>query len=486
MYVPDILETLARIKEEGNFGPIQNVMELGAQEVFATGFESSVERFLRAFRPDALPSKACLTDLSHGTARELYRYLGFNYSCVDVTKDPQNKFYRILFDLNLGSVPALYKGKYDFVTNLGVTQHALHQLNAFRTIHEFAKPSGYMFHYLPFTGRYDDLYYYYQPNFFERLALANDYELIGLWLFISGDHLSMRSIVPWNDTLWDYIRYPVNFHNKYLVLAVLFRKKTDYAFCEPQPSSSPEDGAELKPGPSLIRKLREVLESEEGGRKPNVLILGTPDFLEDKSTPNSFVLPGSGTTNVMTQFDRGSLSHTSKYRLVCNSGASQNHIDQVRFLSFVHGVTEVGGYMAHLVPFLGYDKTSLFHYDLSFFEELAYVNSYKIKGCWLSLPGGLIEIQEELFDHLRVPPERHRDPLWALILFRKRYDHEFLLPFQGCYKAMRDECIANSYSMLQNGIRVPDDLEPWVPRKERLTAMASRLREVVDPHQKTT
>ena len=88
--------------------------------------------------------------------------------------------HSIKFDLNNE-----YKGKkkYDVVTNIGTAEHIFNQFNVFKTIHNSTKPGGLIFHQLPGQGYYDHGFYNYQPTFFFDLAQANDYSIIGFWMY---------------------------------------------------------------------------------------------------------------------------------------------------------------------------------------------------------------------------------------------------------------------------------------------------------------
>ncbi len=73
--------------------------------------------------------------------------------------------------------------QYDVVTNIGTTEHIFNQYSVFKSIHNLTKPDGLMFHQVPGQGYYDHGFYNYQPTFFFDLAAANDYSIIGFWMY---------------------------------------------------------------------------------------------------------------------------------------------------------------------------------------------------------------------------------------------------------------------------------------------------------------
>ena len=88
--------------------------------------------------------------------------------------------HSIKFDLNNE-----YKDdkKYDVVTNIGTSEHIFNQLAVFKTIHNSVTAGGFIIHQLPGQGYYDHGFYNYQPTFFFDLAQANNYFMIGFWMY---------------------------------------------------------------------------------------------------------------------------------------------------------------------------------------------------------------------------------------------------------------------------------------------------------------
>ena len=220
---PPVLALYHQLKGVGVFDDVKDVMELGAQNVWCPKPEL-VKNLFKAFKKEP-PSAAMLDSFANwkGSGQALYTALGFNYSCTDV--DPQ--FNSIPLDLNFDEVPAAHRGKYDFVTNHGTSEHILNQYNVFKAIHDFTRVNGYMLHAVPFTVHVDHGFFNYQPNFFEALAKYNSYEVSGIWV---GPDWQIASFIPWEPKLLDFL--VLNSKTTHLLVALL-RKKFDTPFQVP-------------------------------------------------------------------------------------------------------------------------------------------------------------------------------------------------------------------------------------------------------------
>ena len=115
---------------------------------------------------------------SFDVAKLFYRAI-FDYKEY-MALDLQGTKHSINFDLNNE-----YKDvkKYDVVTNIGTSEHIFNQLAVFKTIHNIVAVGGLIIHQLPGQGYYDHGFYNYQPTFFFDLAKANNYFMIGFWMY---------------------------------------------------------------------------------------------------------------------------------------------------------------------------------------------------------------------------------------------------------------------------------------------------------------
>lgn len=179
---------------------MKSILEIGSQVVYAPGYEKLLKEFIDLFEIDVpFCEKEIETLIKGAPARDLYTRLGFVHSALDT----DGKYGSLDFDLNFDEVPEEERGKYDLITNHGTTEHLINQLNAFRVIHDFTRAGGYMAYELPFFGFTNMVYYCYHPEFFESLARANDYDLIGIWLNL--DH-KLNHYIPFDPHLIGHIK----------------------------------------------------------------------------------------------------------------------------------------------------------------------------------------------------------------------------------------------------------------------------------------
>lgn len=144
-----------------------SVIELGAQDLCAA--PEVVDHVLGR-------AGLAAADTPTGTARELYRRLGFaEYDCIDAT----DLHGALIFDLNT-HIPSTYgfNRQFDLVTNLGTAEHCFNQFEVFRNMHDICKVGGYIIHACPAAGNVNHGFFNYHPRFFADLAAANQYELI--------------------------------------------------------------------------------------------------------------------------------------------------------------------------------------------------------------------------------------------------------------------------------------------------------------------
>jgi len=177
-----------------------SVLELGSQQInndIIANLKSldglaelfSVEPFAKAFDwktvdPEYLQSGMAHLPENAPLARHLYEHLGLKYDSVYIDDNPRS----LRLDLNYDFAPKERRGRYALVTNLGTTEHATNQLNAFKIIHDFTAPNGIMVHSLPFQG-------------FETHGLVN-YTMKFFWLLVRSNmyHVIDADIAAWKKT----------------------------------------------------------------------------------------------------------------------------------------------------------------------------------------------------------------------------------------------------------------------------------------------
>jgi hypothetical protein len=184
------IERLIRLRELDLIKPGDAVVEIGAQQLTADLLRSADRvRHLGKLLgvEDMPPLPAAIDDFAKAPlARDLYRWLGFDYAAVDINDAPGN----IPLDLNFDRAPRRLRRRFQLVTNFGTTEHIVNQLNAFNVIHDLTAVGGIMLHALPGDGQLDHGMFNYKFKFFWMLARSNDYE------FIDADFSTDDDAVP--------------------------------------------------------------------------------------------------------------------------------------------------------------------------------------------------------------------------------------------------------------------------------------------------
>jgi hypothetical protein len=195
------IEIVKRLKREGYLSGPLSVIEIGAQQLANSLLEArdsleGVRDLFGASRPCPLPSATPIQvgdgGLEHlaenaPDARELWRWLGFDYAAIDIDGSPGS----IPLDLNYDSAPDHILGKYQLVTNFGTTEHVANQLNAFKVIHDLAAPEGVMIHHLPTQGMLNHGLVNYNPKFFWMLARSNGYRVVYMNVYAGTSYYAL-------------------------------------------------------------------------------------------------------------------------------------------------------------------------------------------------------------------------------------------------------------------------------------------------------
>lgn len=111
---PPVIALYQQLKMLGIFTDIQQVMELGSQNVWCPQSTMMQRLFEDYNRPK--PSEELLKSFANrtGSARDFYEGLGLEYNCIDT----DGKFGTLTLDINFEQVPMGHISRYDFVTNM--------------------------------------------------------------------------------------------------------------------------------------------------------------------------------------------------------------------------------------------------------------------------------------------------------------------------------------------------------------------------------
>jgi hypothetical protein len=241
----ELVGLLIELRKSGYFRQSTAVMEIGAQQL-SSSFLSAPDQIADLGKqfgikepfslaspppPRVVHGDLELLDANAPFARDFWRWLGFDYGAIDIDGSPGS----IPLDLNYDSVPRGARGKYDFVTNFGTTEHVANQLNAFEVIHDLTRHRGLMLHALPAQGMLNHGLVNYNFKFFWMLARSNGYRFI---------HAAFgHSRVPYNlpDDIVDFLNETVpsagdkarEFQVRDAGILIVMQKAFDIAYVPP-------------------------------------------------------------------------------------------------------------------------------------------------------------------------------------------------------------------------------------------------------------
>jgi SAM-dependent methyltransferase len=194
---------LSKLRMQSAIPDGARVAELGAQQISRNALEDrdgleALGRLFGAALPVPFgPAPAAIIEdgverLSPDAppARKLWEWLGLGYTAVEIDEAADV----IQIDLNFDSVPPEMMGVFDIVTNYGTTEHVANQLNAFKVMHDLARPGGLMIHHLPAQGHLDHGLINYNPKFFWMLARSNEYR----WIYFDYVQAAVSRPAPRN------------------------------------------------------------------------------------------------------------------------------------------------------------------------------------------------------------------------------------------------------------------------------------------------
>lgn len=177
-----MIETM---QELGLFTRDGAVLDIGSSNLYSAT-PSGILRFLRSFgvsptSRDAEFAGALSSDSMDGSNKafvgELFERVGMRYSSVDIAPSYRTE----ILDLNHCAAPPHLVGAFDLVLNFGTTEHVLNQYNAFKVMHDCARPGGFIVNEVPAAGYSNHGYFTYTPRCFFDLAGYNEYEIVRFW-----------------------------------------------------------------------------------------------------------------------------------------------------------------------------------------------------------------------------------------------------------------------------------------------------------------
>ena len=249
------LQALERLHALGLLSPGASVLDIGSSNLYSAT-SGGLRQFLSQYGAiGADPNPDFIERLARGSkygpdgvanesfVGELLERAGLTYLSFDIA----NGYKTQIFDFNRGVLEERLRGTFDTVINFGTTEHVLNQLNAFRVIHDAAKPGGYMAHNVPCVGYVDHGFFAYTPRVFFDIAGYNDYELVCFEYQGPNRGKELYSIVrdyrPYFPRLSATLESAANtelatFQAPDISILVIFRKKKADDFCTPMELST--------------------------------------------------------------------------------------------------------------------------------------------------------------------------------------------------------------------------------------------------------
>jgi hypothetical protein len=162
------------------------VCDLGLQDltrVVPKNFDSIAKHFAELCGEPNVSLAECRT------SAEMWRTLNREIISLDIVGNDSSLVH---FDLNTDRVPAELKNHFDFVTNVGTTEHVFNQMNCFTVLHDLVKVGGIMAHAVPSAGFENHGLFNYPLKFFTRIARDNDYECLDAWMSVDFKSIQFK------------------------------------------------------------------------------------------------------------------------------------------------------------------------------------------------------------------------------------------------------------------------------------------------------
>jgi hypothetical protein len=238
---PQAVETYKILREKGVLAGLNSVIELGSQDIPDNEWHQKYAKHFLSSITSKPPKLGAIT------SKEFHADLGFcEYQCID----SDGKHDALTFDLNLDLKEAYgFDKTFDLVTNHGTSEHVFNQYQCFKNTHKLMRVGGLALHAVPFEGYLNHGYFNYQPAFFLDLAIANNYELVGIWYYAQRNthwlrrwtqYIGNTVPIPWSNNLLSVLdelcvagKFPSSPLNNESIITVVFRKTSDGVFKSP-------------------------------------------------------------------------------------------------------------------------------------------------------------------------------------------------------------------------------------------------------------
>ncbi len=177
-----VADIILDLHQRDFFKKINSVIDMGDQDV-AIVFSEIKKRFERnniKFDENLWHLSKKFPNRPRVSASIFWKSLGIKTAeridLVKLERDKNDNNKHIIHDLNLPLQNKDLFGKYDLVTDIGNNEHPFNIVEAYRTMHNLCKNSGYMMIYQAYLN--GNGYYRFDDSSIDNVAAANNYSII--------------------------------------------------------------------------------------------------------------------------------------------------------------------------------------------------------------------------------------------------------------------------------------------------------------------
>ena len=165
-----------------------------------------------------------IVDASSLEAKEVFERARFEYWRCDVDQRPGT----VYVDISTLVFPAEMRARFDYVGNVGTTEHLANPTAGFALIHFLCKAGGVMFHDVPLFGLGNHGLVNPTPKFWHQMIWMNDYDVLGFHV-VPIERPRADDIAH---SAWSYMK-GIGDAPRSAMARVMLRKRGDLAFVPP-------------------------------------------------------------------------------------------------------------------------------------------------------------------------------------------------------------------------------------------------------------
>ena len=173
------------LKDQNRLPKAPSILEIGEQNWYGDLDPHVLLHDIRKYSPEA--SRIRLQEfvksaIGNPSKKRLFDFVKVFYEIYFESKkirsiDMHGTKFAERLDLNL---PHDLGEQFDAIINLGTAEHIFNVYQVFKSMHDWLKVGGRMYHNLPMYGEIDHGFYNFHPTLFWDLAFANQYKIIAI------------------------------------------------------------------------------------------------------------------------------------------------------------------------------------------------------------------------------------------------------------------------------------------------------------------